>query len=160
MVFVVVNRFNDQTTSHPEDTSQPPRIQKNPFTLPSAARVIRATCNNVQVRPIEAKKEPSIDANKDTERVAQPSKVQAPNAEQSSTLAVAPTEQRADGPPEAALETMRHHIDELNLPTVAIDALKQDDLIAFRVSEFVFICSKRIVANAAVSALARAHHPR
>lgn len=36
--------------------------------------------------------------------------------------------------PEAALETMRQHIEELNLPAVAIEALKQDDLIAFRVS--------------------------
>lgn len=146
VIFLVVsNRFNAQSNSGDTSTSVSPRTIKNIFSLPSAARVIKATRNEVLLRKFKE----TYDANTISTQNHQSSQnSQTTNDEMSvekyiirpdsskteeSKTEAAPTE----GQPEAALETMRHHIEELNLPAVAIDALKQDDLIAFRVIQTI-----------------------
>lgn len=129
VIFLVVsNRFNAESNSGDTSTSVSPRTIKNIFSLPSAARVIKATRNEVLLRKFKE----TYDANTISTQNHQSSQNSQSKTEESKTEA-APTE----GQPEAALETMRHHIEELNLPAVAIDALKQDDLIAFRVIQTI-----------------------
>lgn len=112
---------------------------KNPFSLPKEARVVRATRQQVplkrenetkvsQPQPSTSSSKTSItSAKKLNPNVASVSVINEPSQ------SVASIDTKPENGPDD-LENTRNRIDKLNLPSVALDALKQDDLIAFKVS--------------------------